>query len=34
MGDVLSLIEKAQEAVEAEDAAAMEQKLRKDGFYP
>ncbi len=32
MGDVLSLIEKAQEAVEAEDAAAMEQKLRKDGF--
>jgi len=32
MGDVLSLIEKAQAAVEAEDAAAMEQKLRKDGF--
>ncbi len=32
MGDVLSLIEKAQSAVEAEDAAAMEQKLRKDGF--
>ena len=32
MGDVLSLIEKAQDAVEAEDAAAMEQKLRKDGF--
>ncbi|MBN1957089.1 MAG: signal recognition particle protein [Desulfuromonadales bacterium] len=32
MGDVLSLIEKAQQAVEADDAAAMEQKLRKDGF--
>jgi len=32
MGDVLSLIEKAQDAVEADDAAAMEQKLRKDGF--
>lgn len=32
MGDVLSLIEKAQAAVEADDAAAMEQKLRKDGF--
>ncbi len=32
MGDVLSLIEKAQAAVEVEDAAAMEQKLRKDGF--
>jgi signal recognition particle subunit SRP54 len=32
MGDVLSLIEKAQAAVEQEDAAAIEQKLRKDGF--
>ncbi|MBW6507995.1 MAG: signal recognition particle protein [Desulfuromonadales bacterium] len=32
MGDVLSLIEKAQAAVEADDAAAMEAKLRKDGF--
>ncbi len=32
MGDVLSLIEKAQSAVEAEDAAAMEAQLRKDGF--
>ena len=32
MGDVLSLIEKAQAAVEVEDAAAMEQQLRKDGF--
>jgi signal recognition particle subunit SRP54 len=32
MGDVLSLIEKAQESIEADDAAAMEQKLRKDGF--
>ncbi|MDA3903962.1 MAG: signal recognition particle protein [Desulfuromusa sp.] len=32
MGDVLSLIEKAQEAVDVDDAAAMEQKLRKGGF--
>ncbi len=32
MGDVLSLIEKAQQAVDADDAAEMEQKLRKDGF--
>ncbi|WP_321370027.1 signal recognition particle protein [uncultured Desulfuromusa sp.] len=32
MGDVLSLIEKAQEAVNADDAAAMEQQLRKGGF--
>jgi len=32
MGDVLSLIEKAQEVVDADDAAAMEQKLRKGGF--
>lgn len=32
MGDVLSLIEKAQAAVDEEDAAAMENALRKDGF--
>ncbi|MCK5825815.1 MAG: signal recognition particle protein [Desulfuromusa sp.] len=32
MGDVLSLIEKAQEAVDEDTAAAMEQKLRKGGF--
>ena len=32
MGDILSLIEKAQGAVDADDAAAMEQKLRKGGF--
>jgi signal recognition particle subunit SRP54 len=32
MGDVLSLIEKAQSAVDEEDAAAMEKALRKDGF--
>ena len=32
MGDVLTLIEKAQDAVNADDAAAMEQQLRKDGF--
>ncbi len=32
MGDVLSLIEKAQDAVAADDAAAMEQTLRKGGF--
>ncbi|MCK4621014.1 MAG: signal recognition particle protein [Desulfuromonadales bacterium] len=32
MGDVLSLIEKAQAAVGEEDAAAMEKALRKDGF--
>ena len=32
MGDVLSLIEKAQAAVDVEDAAAMEKALRKDGF--
>ena len=32
MGDVLSLIEKAQAAVEVDDAAAMEAKLRKEGF--
>ena len=33
MGDVLSLIEKAQAAVDVEDAAKMEDKLRKDGFH-
>lgn len=32
MGDVLTLIEKAQAAVEVEDAAKMEAQLRKDGF--
>ncbi len=32
MGDVLSLIEKAQQAVDADDAAAMEKSLRKGGF--
>jgi len=32
MGDVLSLIEKAQAAVDVEQAAAMEQKLRQEGF--
>jgi len=32
MGDVLSLIEKAQDAVDADGAAAMEQQLRKGGF--
>ncbi len=32
MGDVLSLIEKAQAAVNAEDAAKMEKALRKEGF--
>jgi signal recognition particle subunit SRP54 len=32
MGDVLTLIEKAQAAVETEDAEAIEAKLRKDGF--
>lgn len=32
MGDVLSLIEKAQQAVDVEDAAEMEQRLRKEGF--
>jgi signal recognition particle subunit SRP54 len=32
MGDVLSLIEKAQAAVEKDEAQAMEQKLRKEGF--
>lgn len=32
MGDVLSLIDKAQAAVSAEDAAGMEASLRKQGF--
>ncbi len=32
MGDVLSLIEKAQQAVDADDAAEMEARLRKQGF--
>lgn len=32
MGDVLSLIEKAQAAVDEEDAATMEKALSKDGF--
>ena len=32
MGDVLSLIEKAEEAVSLEDAAKLEQKIRRDEF--
>jgi signal recognition particle subunit SRP54 len=32
MGDVLSLIEKAEEAVSMEDAARLEQKIRRDEF--
>ena len=32
MGDVLTLIEKAQGAVNRDQAAAMEQRLRKEGF--
>jgi len=32
MGDVLSLIEKAQEAVDADKAREMEKRLKKDGF--
>jgi signal recognition particle subunit SRP54 len=32
MGDVLSLIEKAEEAVSVEDAARLEQKIRRDEF--
>ena len=32
MGDVLSLIEKAEEAVSTEDAAKLEQKIRRDEF--
>ncbi|HYT68530.1 MAG TPA: signal recognition particle protein [Vicinamibacterales bacterium] len=32
MGDVLSLIEKAEEAVSIEDAAKLEEKIRRDDF--
>jgi signal recognition particle subunit SRP54 len=32
MGDVLSLIEKAEEAVSVEDAAKLEEKIRRDDF--
>jgi signal recognition particle subunit SRP54 len=32
MGDVLSLIERAEEAVSAEDAAKLEDKIRRDDF--
>jgi signal recognition particle subunit SRP54 len=32
MGDVLSLIEKAEQAIDIEDAARLEEKLRKDEF--
>src|SRR6476469_5932759 len=32
MGDVLSLIEKAEEAVSLEDAAKLEEKIRRDDF--
>jgi signal recognition particle subunit SRP54 len=32
MGDVLSLVEKAQEAISIEEAQAMEKKMRKDEF--
>ena len=32
MGDVLSLIEKAEEAVSVEDAARLEEKIRRDDF--
>ena len=32
MGDVLSLIEKAEEAVSTEDAARLEEKIRRDEF--
>ncbi len=32
MGDVLSLIEKAEAAISRDEAAAMEQRLRKEGF--
>jgi signal recognition particle subunit SRP54 len=32
MGDVLSLIERAEEAVSQEDAAKLEQKIRRDDF--
>jgi signal recognition particle subunit SRP54 len=32
MGDVLSLIEKAEAAIDQKDAASMEQRLREEGF--
>lgn len=32
MGDVLSLIEKAEAAIDRDEAAAMEKRLRKEGF--
>ena len=32
MGDVLSLIEKAESAIDQDDAAAIEKQLREDGF--
>ncbi len=32
MGDVLSLIEKAEEAIDKDQAAVLEQQLREDGF--
>ncbi len=32
MGDVLSLIEKAEQAIDVEDAARLEEKLRNDAF--
>jgi len=32
MGDVLTLVEKAQEAIDAKKAAELERKLRKEGF--
>lgn len=32
MGDVLSLVEKAQQSIDAKKAAELERKLRKDGF--
>jgi len=32
MGDVLSLIEKAEAAIDTEDAIALERKIKKDGF--
>ena len=32
MGDVLSLIEKAEDAIDAEEALSLERKIKKDGF--
>ncbi len=32
MGDILSLIEKAEATIDAEEAVALEKKIRKDGF--